>query len=409
MDNPKVIFLIIDGLGDRPLSELGDLTPLEYAKTPNLDVIATEGINGLMTTLGRGKVPGSDVAHLTLFGYDIEKYYSGRGPIEIAGLGIKLQHGDVALRSNLGTLDTNSNLIVDRRAGRINDVSGLIKDLDGIEIDGVKFIVKPGTGHRAGVIMRGDGLSANITDADPHIDNVAPAMPKAKDDTKEAQRTVVILSKFIETAHKMLSDSDINRTRAKAGLPIANYLLVRGAGFYKSVPSFESRYSMRACAIAGAGLYKGVGSYLGMDILDVPGATGLPNTSIEAKFNAAKDSLPNYDFIFIHVKAPDSLAEDGNYMGKANFIERIDNAIKILFELKDVLLVITGDHSTPSALKKHSADPVPIVFRGPGVRKDNVTSFGERACAHGGQGYISGIDVMPEVVNLVGLAKLIGA
>lgn len=409
MANIKVIFMIFDGLGDRPLMEFNDLTPLEYANTPNLDAIASDGINGAMITLGRGKVPGSDVAHLAVFGYDVNTYYSGRGPIEIAGLGIKLKHGDVALRSNLGTLDVALNKIVDRRAGRLRDVSGFIKDLDGIEIDGVTFIVKPGTGHRAGVIMRGEGLSANITDADPHIEGREPSYPKAKDDTPEAKKTAAVLSKFIDISHNILSASELNKERANDGLPLANYLLVRGAGLYSEVPSFFSRYGMSSCVVAGAGLYRGVGSYLGMDVIQVDGVNGLPDTNIEAKIIAAKDSLKKYDFVFVHIKAADSLGEDGDYIGKSAFIEKIDVAVKDLVDMKDVVLLITGDHSTPCAMKRHSADPVPVVIRGPGVRKDNVVSFGERACVSGGLGHILGADLMPEISNLVGLSKLIGA
>lgn len=407
--NKKVVFVIIDGLGDRPVRELGDLTPLESANTPNLDKIASNGINGAMITLGRGMVPGSDVAHLAVFGYDRNKYYSGRGPIEIAGLGIKLKHGDVALRSNLGTLDLASNKIVDRRAGRLRDVSAFIKDLDGIEIDGVNFKVVPGTGHRAGVIMRGEGLSANITDADPHIEGLEPSYPMPKDDTPEAKRTAEVLSKFIDASHKILAGLEENNVRAKSGLHVANYLLVRGAGFYTEVPSFYSRYGLNACVVAGAGLYKGIGAFLGMDVISVDGANGQPDTNIVAKVNSVKENLKKYDFVFVHIKAADSLGEDGNFNGKKLFIERIDSAIKDLADLEDVLLVITGDHSTPCEIKRHSADPVPVVMHGVGIRKDNVINFGERSCVVGGLGSISGADLMPEIMNIIGLSKLIGA
>jgi 2,3-bisphosphoglycerate-independent phosphoglycerate mutase len=146
-----------------------------------------------------------------------------------------------------------------------------------------------------------------------------------------------------------------------------------------------------------------------MDVIQVDGVNGLPDTNIEAKIIAAKDSLKKYDFVFVHIKAADSLGEDGDYIGKSAFIEKIDVAVKDLVDMKDVVLLITGDHSTPCAMKRHSADPVPVVIRGPGVRKDNVVSFGERACVSGGLGHILGADLMPEISNLVGLSKLIGA
>ena len=408
----RVMLLICDGLGDRPVKELGNLTPLEAAKTPNLDKLATESECGMMHTLGRGRTPGSDTAHLTIFGYPIDKYYSGRGPIEVAGLGLKLQHGDVALRGNFGTVDDNL-VIKDRRAGRILVVEPLTKVLDGIEIDGVTFIVKPGTAHRAGVIMRGKGLSGAIIDADPHVPDVPVRTVTPTDDTPEAKRTAEVLNKFLMKAHEILKEHEFNKEREKEGKLPANFLLVRGAGQYSTLPSFKERYELNACCIAGGGLYKGIGAFLGMEVLSCPGATGLPDTDIEAKFKLALEKLNEYDFVFVHVKATDSLAEDGNWAGKRDFIERIDDAAKLLLNLpEDVMFVMTADHSTASEMKAHSADPIPIMFHGgngASIRVDNVTAFNERACTKGGLGYITGLDVMPQVQNLLGKLHLVGA
>ncbi len=188
----KVLLIIVDGLGDRPLAELGDKTPLEAAATPHLDALATEAECGVMYTLGRGRVPGSDVAHLAILGYDIETYYCGRGPIEVAGLGLELREGDVAFRGNFGTIDGNG-IITDRRAGRISEVERLTAALDGMVVNGVTFLVKPGTGHRAGVIMRGPGLSAAITDADPHEIGVPMHTVKATDGSEQARFTGQVL------------------------------------------------------------------------------------------------------------------------------------------------------------------------------------------------------------------------
>ena len=405
----KTVMVICDGLGDRPIMELGGLTPLEAADTPNLDRLAAESECGLMFTLGRGLVPGSDVAHLAIMGYGREKYYFGRGPIEVAGLGLKLRHGDVALRGNLGTVD-ESMKIVDRRAGRIRNVEPFTKLLDGLEIGGVTFIVKPGTAHRAGVIMRGDGLSDAITDADPHKPDLPVKPVKPTNDTGEAIRTADILNRFLAQAYTILKDHPENRRRVESGQPAANYLLVRGAGKYSEVPDFISRYGLKACCIAGGGLYKGVGAYLGMDILELPEATGLPDTNIEKKFRTALDCLSKYDFVFVHVKAADSLGEDGNFTGKRDFINKIDKAARLLAGLpEDVLLIVTADHSTPCSQKSHSADPVPIIFHGGDVRVDDVKAYNERACAKGGLGIIEGKDVMPYVMNLMNRLPLIGA
>jgi len=272
--------LIFDGLGDRPVKELNYQTPLEAAATPNLDRMARESECGMMHTLGRGHTPGSDTAHLTIFGYDIRNCYSGRGPIEVAGLGMKLKHGDVALRGNMGTV--KDNMIVDRRAGRIRDVSPFTPDLDGMVIDGVTFIVKPGTAHRAGVIMRGEGLSAAIIDADPHKPDVPLREVTPTDDSPEARRTADVLNKFLAKAHQVLNENAENKKREQRGEFPANYLLVRGAGQYKHVDSFEERYGLKPCCVAGGGLYKGVGAFLGMDIVEVPGATALPDSDVAA-------------------------------------------------------------------------------------------------------------------------------
>ena len=405
----KTIFLVFDGLGDRPIKDFGYKTPLEYANTPNLDKLASQSLCGVSNALGRGIRPGSDVSHLAIFGYPMEKYYTGRGPIEVAGLGIKLQEGDVAFRGNFGTVDENWN-ILDRRAGRIRNVDVFSKAIDGMEIEGVKIIVKSGTAHRAGVVLRGKGLSANITDADPHEEGKPIMTVKAKDDSPEAKFTAEIINKFMKRSYEILSELDENKTRKANNQFPANFLLLRGAGMYPTMPTFEEKYGLKACCIAGGGLYKGIGAFLGMDLIDVEGATALPDSNIKNKFIKAKEALNKYDFVFVHVKATDSLAEDGNYIGKKEFIERCDKAIEEFLNLDDnVLLVITADHSTACELKAHSAEPVPLMFCSKHVRIDNVNEFSEKAFALGGLGHVVGSDIMPEVLNIMGKLHLIGA
>lgn len=404
----KVILVILDGLGDWPLADLEGKTPLEAAHTPHLDRFASEGITGMLWSLGRGRVPGSDVAHLSILGYDIDKYYSGRGPIEVKGIGMELQEGDVALRANLGTVNDDG-LILDRRAGRIRSVKGFVDELDGTVIEDVQVIVKPGTAHRAVVVLRGPRLSAAIEDADPHRINVPVRDPRPLNDSVEAWRTAGILARFLKVAREKLSANVGNVERVKVGLRPANYMLVRGAGAYVKFPSFRQRYGLDAVCVAGGGLYKGVAAYVGMQVASVPGATGVVGTDVRAKFRAARDLLREKDFVFVHVKPTDSLAEDGNHWGKLQFIEAIDRAAEEFINLGDVLLVVTGDHSTPCALMRHSADPVPILVRGPGVRIDSVRQFGERSCSQGGLGFLQGLDLMPEILNWTGLARFRGA
>ena len=405
----KVLFLVFDGLGDRPVPELGGLTPLEAARTPNFDAIAAESICGLSNALGRGVRPGSDVSHLAIFGYPMEKYYTGRGPIEAAGLGIALQEGDVAFRGNFGTVDGDWN-ILDRRAGRIRGVDEFAAAVDGMEIEGVQILVKPGTAHRAGVVFRGRGLSANVTDADPHAEGLPVLEVRPGDDSPEAAFTARVVNAFMRRSYEILDKLEANAKRREAGQLPANIVLLRGAGIYPTLPKFADKYGLRACCIAGGGLYRGIGAFLGMDLIDVPGATALPDSDVAAKFRAAKQALETYDFVFTHVKATDSLAEDGNWAGKKDFIEKCDAAAAELRDLpENVLLVITADHSTACELKAHTADPVPILFCSPHVRRDEVKTFGERACSLGGLGRMTGSDVMPEVMNLMGRLHLIGA
>jgi 2,3-bisphosphoglycerate-independent phosphoglycerate mutase len=404
----KAMLVVMDGLGDRPLKELEGLTPLEAAHTPNLDALAARGITGLMNALGVGLRPGSDTSHLAILGYDIERYYTGRGTIEVAGLGMDLEAGDVALRGNLGTVDDHL-IVVDRRAGRITDTGPFVQDLDGLTYEGVTLKIRPGTGHRAGVILRGAGLSSRISDNDPHEVGVKVHDVHPLDDSPEAAFTAKVLNHFLAEAHQILQANPLNRERLAQGQPPANYLLGRGAGYYKQIAKFQDRYGLKACSIAGGGLYKGIGAFTGMDVLPVPGATGLPNTDIEAKFKTALDALAGaYEFAFVHIKAADTFGEDGDYLGKMNFINKIDLAFHLLLDAPH-LLVVTADHSTPCALKKHSGDPVPIMMVGDGlVRSDNVSAFGERPCAPGALGRLTGLQVMPEIINLLGLAKLIG-
>ena len=391
----KIVFIICDGMGDRPIPELGNKTPLEYARTPNMDALAASGVCGNINILGKGHQPHSDDAHLTIFGYDLSKHYPGRGPIEAAGVGIKLQHGDIAMRSNLATVDEKL-VVVDRRAGRIESTAAFVRQLDGMKIGNVRFIVKPGTGYRAIIVMRGKGISDQITSNDPEFAGKKALAIKPMDKSTEAKYTAEIMTEFLSRSHEILEKNPLNMKRKKKGELPANYILARGFGHYKKIPSFQEKYGLSACCIAGAGLYKGLGSVMGMDVLEVRGATGLPNTDVGAKFMAAKNALKKYDFIFVHVKPTDSLGEDGNVKGKTEFIEKIDNALGVLMGV-DAALIITADHSTPCMDKAHSDDPVPILVYSKGIRPDNLKKFSEKDCSKGGLGTIMGKDVMKNV------------
>ncbi|MDI6591646.1 MAG: 2,3-bisphosphoglycerate-independent phosphoglycerate mutase [Patescibacteria group bacterium] len=396
----KIILIVIDGLGDKPIPQLKNRTPLEAANTPNLDWLANKGICGLVEPYLMNEKPESDTCHLALFGYDPKIYYLGRGPYEAAGLqpALKLEEGDLYLRVNFATLDKNLK-VIDRRAGRIEKTQPLINALKGIEIRGVKFLIKKSYGHRAVLILRNRNLSAKISDSDPKkeglkIKNILPL-----DKSPEAIFTADILNKFLFQAHQILQNHPLNKNREKKELLPANCLLTRGAGFFKETPSFEKKYGLKTCCIAGGALYKGIAKILGMDLIKVEGATGLANTNLKGKIEAVKNALKKYNFVFLHIKAADSLAEDGNFQGKKEFIEKIDKNLKPMLNLKNTLIVVTADHSTCSDLKRHCQEPVPLLIWGDG--QDSVKEFSEKACKKGKLGKIKQLNLMAIILSLV--------
>jgi len=392
----KIFLIIVDGLGDRPISQLGNKTPLEAAATPNLNWLAKNGICGLVSPFlfPRDEYPTSAGAHIALFGY--MNYFLGRGPYEVTGIGMKMKEGDIAFRGNFATVDLNFK-IIDRRAGRIKQTKPLIKSLAGIKIDGVKFLIKESYGHRVGLIMRGKGLSSNISKGDPKKAGVKAKKIVPLDKSKEAEFTAEVLNKFLEKAHRILKEHPLNKKRKKQELLPANYLLVRGAGKFKETPGFKQRYGLKAACIAGGGLYKGIAKILGMDLIKVKGATGFANTDLKGKISTSKNALGKYDFIFLHIKATDTFSHDGDFQGKKEFIEKIDKNLKPILGLKNVLVAVTADHSTCCILKKHCIEPIPILIFGNG--RDSVKEFSEKACQKGKLGKFPQLNLMPKILR----------
>ncbi len=390
----KILFLIMDGLGDNAIPDFNGKTPLEAADTPNLDQLAKEGICGLVDAflMPPFKLPDSSLSHFAAFGYGPKKYFPGRGICETLGVNFKLKEGDVALRVNFGTVNDNL-VIVDRRAGRISDTSELVKAISGIKINGISFMVKDSMYHRAVLVLRGDKVSGKITDNDKKKLGIKPLKVKPTDKSKEAAFTAEALNQFLERAHNILKDHPLNKKRK---LP-ANYLLIRGAGKMKKIPTFKEKHGMSAACIAGGDLYKGVARALGMKVLSVNGANASFDTNLTGKINKSIKSLKDNDFIFLHIKATDSLAEDGDFLKKKLFIERVDREIAPIMKLKDVLIVITSDHSTCSLKKSHCKKPIPTMIIGPKVVSDGVSSFSEKSCQKGSIGRIEQLSLMNKV------------
>jgi len=409
METRKILLVIFDGLGDRPLTELGHKTPLEATPKPNLDWFAANGVNGLMDPIGPGIAAGSDTSHLALFGYDPQAVYTGRGPFEAAGVGIKLTPGDIAFRGNFASVDDEMRL-TDRRAGRIREgTNELASELDGLRLGRIRAIVRAGTEHRVAVVLRGRGLSPKVTDTDPH--EVGAEILDSKALAPAARTTARAVNAFTRQAHKVLQTHRVNRARSTKGEPPANIIVLRGAGVFPDLEPITERLHIRAAGIAGVALIRGMFRTVGMEVIDVPGATGGLDTDMTAKADASLEALRTYDLVVLHVKAPDLCGHDGDASGKSRVIERMD---AMMGHLKadlssDTVVAITADHSTPVALKDHSGDPVPLTIFGEGVRVDDVLNFDERSMARGALGRVRGTDVMNLLLNASNRAEKYGA
>jgi len=397
----KALLLIMDGVGDR-----GKDTSLSRARTPNLDKLAKASVTGLMHPLGRGVVPGSDTSHLAIFGYDPKVFYKGRGAFEAFGAGFDLKDKDVAFRTNMGTVDADR-VVIDRRAGR--DSTGLAElyaAIDNVEIDGIRILVKHTVEHRGALLLSGPGLSAAVSNTDPHETEVKMTASKAL--APEGEKTASVLNQYTEHAMRVLAEHPVNKMRVEQGIVPANALLSRGAGIYFKPESYVEKYGLKAVCIAGGALYKGAAKYVGMDVMEIPGATGTTETDLGAKTAAVKEAVGNYDFVFVHVKGTDACGHDGKPKEKAQMIERIDRElIANIVDLFDVM-VITGDHSTPPSAKRHTSDPVPILLWHANVRPDGAKRLTESECVTGGLGHIVGLDVMNLVLDYLNKSHMFG-
>lgn len=364
--------VVLDGVGGLPVRE--GRTELELARTPNLDALAKRSALGLHVPVDYGITPGSGPGHLGIFGYDPVKYQIGRGILEALGLGLEVRGTDIAIRGNYATVErVNGKIVVrDRRAGRIptEENRRITKKLSEAikEIDGVRVFLAPGMEHRVAILLRfpeplPEG-SDHITDTDPQKEGLEPLIPTGKKESSE--RVASILRKFISMVEDVLKDE-----------PKANYLLLRGFSQKPKMESFEERFRLKACAIAVYPMYRGLASLVGMDLIDFEGST------IRDQILALRDVWQDYDFFFMHVKKTDSYGEDGNYEGKVKVIEEFDSLLPEILELKPDVLVITGDHSTPSILKGHSWHPVPVLLYSPYVLGETSGRFTERECLKG--------------------------
>ncbi|MHA1298913.1 MAG: 2,3-bisphosphoglycerate-independent phosphoglycerate mutase [Candidatus Helarchaeota archaeon] len=414
MNAKKVLMIVIDGVSDRPVRALNGKTPLEVAETPNLDRIAKEGMCGQLDALAPGRKGGSDTANMAILGYDPYKIYTGRGPIEVAGVGIKLQKGDVSLRCNYSTVDENM-IIVNRTADYVrNGIDELEKALNKqikLSDPNVEFRFSNSADYRCVFHLRGKGLSANISDADPYHEGEKILKIRPLDDSPEAKKTADLVNEFIQKSYDVLNKHPVNKKRIEEGKPPANIIVPRGAGETPFMDDFYQKWKLKGACIAGIGLIKGIGYLSGMEVINVNGATGYIDTDYIAKAKAALKALEKNDFILIHIEGTDEVSHDKKFKEKIKAIEKVDNmAGFILQNLPDnVILVILADHTTSCDYGDHTADPTPFVLWGKGLFADATDKFTEKAMAKGMIKRITGKDVMPIILDAMNRSKKFGA
>ncbi len=303
----KILLIVLDGASDRPI---GGKTPLAVADKPNLDRLAYGGINGIMDTVGPGIRPGSDTSHLAILGYDPYKYYTGRGPFEAAGVGIDVKSGDIAFRINFATIENG--IVTDRRAGRISDTDELAKAInEKVKVPGVEVIFKRSTGHRGALVLRGKGLSPDITDTDPKKDGLPIKESHTTGDSPEARRTADIVNSISKQVIGLLDKMPVNLERKKQGLPPGNAILIRGAGEVPHIPSFDERYGLKGAVIAAAGLIIGIGKMCGLEYVPVGSMeVETSGSSAMAKIKKALETLQTHDFVLVNIKGADEAGHD---------------------------------------------------------------------------------------------------
>ncbi|MBN2003701.1 MAG: 2,3-bisphosphoglycerate-independent phosphoglycerate mutase [Anaerolineae bacterium] len=370
----KMVLLVMDGVGGLPGAN--GLTELEAAHTPNLDALAAKSITGLTTPARHGVTPGSGPGHVGLFGYDPMDWDIGRGVLEALGIDFELGPNDLAARGNFATVDANGN-ITDRRAGRIPTEEGVrvVEKLSKIRLPGVETFVKSVKEYRFVLVLRGEELADGLSETDPQMTGVPPLPVKAL--RPEAQKAADLLNQWLAEAVKIVADESK-----------ANSMNLRGIAKVPPIPKMSDIYKMRLGAIATYPMYRGIGRLVGMDVLK----TG---DTIASEVDTLREQWNNYDFFFFHVKKTDSYGEDGNFDAKVHIIEELDGLLPDILALNPDVLVVTGDHSTPSALKSHSWHEVPLLLSAKYIRPDTVTAFGERPVMLGGLGHIRHFDILP--------------
>jgi len=382
MTSRKYLVVLGDGMADEPLEELGGLTPLEYARTPHFDRIAREGACGMLRTIPPGFEAGSDIANLSILGYDPAKYYTGRGPLEAASIGIDLGPGDYAYRCNLVTV--RDGLMEDFTAGHISSAEGtrLIAALN-------EHLERPclhaGVSYR-NLMVVGEGSGAKTTPPHDIVGKpIREYLPRGRD--------APLLRRVMERSGAILRDHRVNRARIREGKRPATMIWPWSGGKRPALPSFRERYGLSAGIIAAVDLLNGIARYAGMEVIRVPGATGYLDTDYQAKARYALEALKRLDFLYLHVEAPDEAGHMGSVEEKVWAIERVDGMVGTIMKSFEGVIAVLPDHPTPIRLKTHTADPVPFAVRGIGV--DGSQRLTEAGCRKGSLGLLDAAKLLP--------------
>jgi 2,3-bisphosphoglycerate-independent phosphoglycerate mutase len=420
----KLIYLVIDGMGDLPIKEMQGKTPLEAADTPNLDSLAKSGKTGMMYTVGKGLAPESDVAVISILGYDPFKYHISRGVLESIGAKIPIEDGDLALRCNFATINPD-NSIIDRRAGRnltqkeADELAETINDQIKLESYQTTVTLKSTSTYRVALVIKSKNynLSGNINNTDPaykRVKGIGVADLEAKmilkkcsplDKTKEARISSEIVNEFTKKSRIILDNHKINRKRINEGKLKANILLCRDAG--SIIPKFPflcDRYDLSFVCLADMNVERGISLLAGMSLVDLPPPSNDLEYDCKIRVRKLLEVLTDHDCFYVHIKGPDVPAHDGDYKQKSKLISIIDKhfvgeLLKII-DLEESIICVTSDHSTPCELMAHSADPVPILVSGGNVRADSVRKFSEKDCKNGEIGILkNGFELIPKLVN----------
>ncbi|MFA5145614.1 MAG: alkaline phosphatase family protein [Candidatus Omnitrophota bacterium] len=394
----KILYIVLDGLGD-----------LEAAFTPNMDRLAQKGRTGLVYPVGRGIIPESDIAMISLLSYDAREYYTGRGPLESFAAGVTVNDGDAAFRVNFATVSEDGKTIIDRRSGRsltADEASTLAKEINSkVTLSSATFEFKNTVGHRGVLVIRGirSKLSGRISNTDPTYDKeeVIESAPIAGyEDSREAKETACLLNEFILKSRKVLDGSPVNKKRVSEDKLPANMILSRGAGdCLPKLPSINTLFNLKFGSFVRMPVEKGIALLAGMDIIDVPELTGHQDVDYSVWAKVVLGSIKEYDGIYVHIKGPDEPAHDGDSNKKKASIEEIDKffftSLLAGLDIDNTVIAVTSDYSTVCAARAHSACPVPLLISGGNIKPDGSLSFSAKAARHGSIGELSGRDIMP--------------